>query len=104
MAQQVKDLVVSLQQLGLLLRHGFNPWLGAIGLGSGIAAAVVQVTAAVQIQSLTQELPYAMGVEKKKKGWIKDKCSTTEEVKWQTQIVGYYEVIQKNETKRIENI
>ena len=28
MAQQVKDLVLSLQQLGSLLWHGFDPWLG----------------------------------------------------------------------------
>ena len=26
--QQVKDLALSLQQLGLLLWHGFDPWLG----------------------------------------------------------------------------
>ena len=26
MAQQVKDLVLSLQQLGLLLWRGFDPW------------------------------------------------------------------------------
>ena len=29
--------------------------------GSGIATAVAQVTAAAQIQSLTQEFPYAVG-------------------------------------------
>ena len=28
MAQQVKDLTLSLQQLGLLLWHGFDPWPG----------------------------------------------------------------------------
>ena len=35
--------------------------------GSSIAAAVVQVTAIAQIQSLAQELPYASGVAIKKK-------------------------------------
>ena len=40
MAQQVKDLVVSLPQLGLLLRFGFYPHPGAVGQGSGVAAAV----------------------------------------------------------------
>ena len=29
--------------------------------GSSVAAAVVEVTAAAQIRSLVQELPYAMG-------------------------------------------
>lgn len=28
MAQWVKDLVLSLQQLGMLLWHGFHPWPG----------------------------------------------------------------------------
>ena len=35
--------------------------------GSGVAAAVVQVTAAAWIQSLAQELPYATGAAIKKK-------------------------------------
>ena len=30
-AQQVKDLVLSLWHLGLLLRCGFNPWPGLVG-------------------------------------------------------------------------
>ena len=43
---------------------------GAAGLGSSVAAAATQVTAAAQIQSLAQELPYAVseaGGKKKKK-------------------------------------
>lgn len=35
--------------------------------GFGIAAAVAQVAAATQIRPLAQELPYAIGVAKKKK-------------------------------------
>ena len=35
--------------------------------GSGVAVAVVQVTAAAQIQSLAWELPYTAGVAAKKK-------------------------------------
>ena len=35
--------------------------------GSSVAAAVVLLTAAAQIQSLTWELPYIMGVAIKKK-------------------------------------
>ena len=59
MAQWVKDLVLSLQQLGSLLRHGFDPWPDKVGYGSSIAAAVVQITAGAQIQSLIQELAQA---------------------------------------------
>ena len=59
----VKDSMLSLQQLGLLLKHRFGPRPGAVGEGSG---AVVQVTAVTQIQSLAQELPYARGVAKGK--------------------------------------
>ena len=36
--------------------------------GSGFAAAVAQFAAVAQIQSLTQELPYAMGMTKKRGG------------------------------------
>ena len=42
---------------------GLLQWLK----GSGIATAVTQVAAAAQIQSLAQELPYAIGVTIKKK-------------------------------------
>ena len=38
-----------------------------MGEGSGIATAVVQVTAAARIQSLSWELLYAKGMAKKKK-------------------------------------
>ena len=37
-------------------------------LGSGIAVAVAQVTAAARIQPLAQELPYATGAALKRKG------------------------------------
>lgn len=37
-----------------------------MGKESGVAAAVVQVPAAAQIQTLAQELPYALGVAKQK--------------------------------------
>ena len=33
--------------------------------GSSVATAVAQITALTQIQSLAQELPYAVGVAKK---------------------------------------
>ena len=41
----IGDSVLSLQW------HGFDLQLGAVGWGSGVAAAVVQITAAAQIQS-----------------------------------------------------
>ena len=41
--------------------------------GSSIAAAMAWVTAEAQIQSLAQELPYAMGTAIKKKKSINDK-------------------------------
>ena len=39
----------------------FDPWPGAVGLGSGVAAAVAWVVVVAQIRSLTQELQYAIG-------------------------------------------
>lgn len=60
MAWQVKDLVLSL--------WWFNLQAITVGEGSRIAGAVVLVAAAAQIQSLAQELPYAMGAAKKKSG------------------------------------
>ena len=47
-------LRIPLQWLGLLQRHGFDPQVVQWVKGSGIAAAVPH------IQSLAQELPYAM--------------------------------------------
>ena len=44
---------------------GFDPWPGAVGHGSGIAAAVVEVETVAQTQSLAQELPYSGGIAKK---------------------------------------
>ena len=41
MAQQVKDLALSLQWLGSLLRHGFDAWPGTVDLGFSIAVAVM---------------------------------------------------------------
>ena len=38
--------------------------------GSGVAEAVAEVTAVAQIQSLAQELPYAVGMTIKKKGVV----------------------------------
>ena len=43
MAQQVKDPVLS------LWCHKFDPWPGAVGLGSGIAIAVVEAAGATQM-------------------------------------------------------
>lgn len=40
LVQQVKDLM-SLWQLGLLLRHGFDAQPGTVGQGSGVAGAMV---------------------------------------------------------------
>ena len=56
---------MSLWPLASLLRHRFDPWPSAVGQGSGVATTVVQVAAAAWIQSLAQELPYAVGMEKK---------------------------------------
>lgn len=53
-------LWIWLKQLGLPWRHRFNP-------GSGVATAVIQITASVQIQSLSLELPYSVGVAIKQK-------------------------------------
>ena len=58
-------MVLSLQWLRSLLRHWFNLWPGAVGSGSGLAAAVVYVAAAARIRSLAQELPYCTGADKK---------------------------------------
>ena len=60
-AQQVKNLVLSLRQ------HGFNPWPGPVGYGSGIATAMAKLAAAAQIWSLAGELPYAWVWPKEKK-------------------------------------
>ena len=61
MAQWVKNSELSLQQ------HGFTPWPGTVGWGSGTATAMAKVEAAPQIQSLVQKLPHAMDEAKKKK-------------------------------------
>ena len=61
MAQWVRDLALSLQW------RRFDPSPGAVGLGSSVATAVGQVTAAARVLSLAWELPYAMGVAEKKK-------------------------------------
>lgn len=60
-AQQVKDPVLSFQRCGLA------PQPGTVGKGSGMATAVVEVAAQAWIQSLVQELPYALGGGKRKK-------------------------------------
>ena len=44
-----------------LWQQGFDPWLGAVGSGSCVATAVAP------IQSLSWELPYAVGVARKEK-------------------------------------
>lgn len=66
-AEQVKDLVLSLQQLGPLQRLRFDPQPGAVGYESHIATAVAYVTAAVEIPFLFWELPYVAGAAMKKK-------------------------------------
>ena len=38
MAQQVKDLALSLQQLGLLLLRGFDPWPRNFLITQGVAS------------------------------------------------------------------
>ena len=43
MAQQVKDLALSLQQLGSVLWHGFNPWPGKPPHAAGMANVCVCV-------------------------------------------------------------
>ena len=60
MAQQVKDLVLSLRP------KWFYPLPGTVGKGFGFATAMAQVTV-VQIPSLAWELPYATRAAKKQK-------------------------------------
>ena len=47
--QWVKDLVLSLQQFGSLLRQRFHPQPREVGQGFGIATAVAWLTVAAQI-------------------------------------------------------
>ena len=56
MAQWVKDLALSLQHLGSLLRCEFDPRPGAVGLRSGIAAVMAYVEAPARIGSLAWKL------------------------------------------------
>ena len=53
--QRAKAPALSLCQLGSLLRRRFDPWPGAVGSGSRIAAA------AAQTQFLAREPPFAVG-------------------------------------------
>ena len=46
-----------------------NPHCGTAGWGSGIVSVVARVAAEVRVQFLTRELPYAVGVAKKRKKW-----------------------------------
>ena len=48
----VKDLALSLQWLGLLLRCGFDLWPGAVGYGSGVVSAEAWVLVEARVQSL----------------------------------------------------
>ena len=40
---------------------------GAVDSGSGVVTAVVWITAVARVQSLTQELPHAVGIAKKRR-------------------------------------
>jgi len=64
-AQWVKDLVLSLQWLGSLLRHSFNPWLGNFHMPQ---AWPKKKRKTIQVIGRTQLTAVTHGVEERQRG------------------------------------